>query len=813
MSTRVTSAGIDRAALHREPAERGSAPPHIPPFPRYSVALVQNESEMIQAPGFDLSSFLSAECRPWDVDLYTERTLDTLIRAAGHYDCIVIGYNATHNSSLIVEQLGQQLSETPLCVLHQINAEGLSFLQEDLALQHVNLGDAWNRQVMVAAGLEMAEEIVLNWPHPFELDAPPSPHDEHRSMKGREVASFQQVQISVPHVAKRSAGVREVTVAMLRDGGALCAAKPSGAGRWRTILEVDHDERRLPVLLRTSSRKKPRVLVCTALLDHAHPGHAALLDNIVMWCAAGRPTTAVITGSRPDEAGHVHRTLRLQGTRSILHESEEVDLMSWPCRGVSHVVLARADDPTEHDGSVSSESAAEWMKRDGTIVVVEPTPGGADPDVTVKHCAVSDELWVARLWGTWFSGIPPATWLGDEQHSASIVRSKAVLQVLDEVNHLGAEQLERLRAKGSGEEPDGTRTGYPDPTEFREQMTQLLEQRIGNGDNCEETIATTIACMDIDRLAGAGVVNRIAVEARLRKEAGLASTAFADRLDVARFFGDGELLAELLGQWPDSSTASAVLETKLREAVVACKIPPDDPEVARLRSISRKWLTNTVTERELCHSPLLAANYLNALLRLQEHWGNDLPALKAPDTARDRAITTIARRGYLISGKGTEGRAHEFVGAEARALMAYFRSCKVGTHVVRDEVEAFPPQLIDALVREAETLRIKGAEVDHLKTRLEWGRNALAGAALAAVLFFAWLIYPAADQIEQNPILGTLGLVGVIVIPMLILLAALHRFDLCPDRARTAGIAVAGGFDGIIERLKNYLSSRPQAGP
>src|SRR5205823_5939601 len=91
-----------------------------------------------------------------------------------------------------------------------------------------------------------------------------------------------------------------------------------------------------------------------------------------------------------------------------------------------------------------------------------------------------------------------------------------------------------------------------------------------------------------------------------------------DQLEIARCLTDPELLCsaldgELRAQVASQRPMTAALETKLREAVVACGLSSD----------SIAWADTaypTVVERGLRMSPLLSANYLVALGDLQAEW-------------------------------------------------------------------------------------------------------------------------------------------------------------------------------------------------
>src|SRR5437762_4973720 len=84
------------------------------PFPRYQIALVQDESEMLLQPQYDLFAALSDEQeRWWDVELYTERTFEALLGADRQFDCIVIGLNAAWKST---DRKSTRLNSSHRCI-------------------------------------------------------------------------------------------------------------------------------------------------------------------------------------------------------------------------------------------------------------------------------------------------------------------------------------------------------------------------------------------------------------------------------------------------------------------------------------------------------------------------------------------------------------------------------------------------------------------------------------------------------------------------------------------------------------------------
>jgi hypothetical protein len=157
-------------------------------------------------------------------------------------------------------------------VLHQLEREALEFLTGEQRLEPQRLGGPVG-PVTMASGRDPHDEILLNWPDAVTL-----------------------------------VGERTVRAAIAHVG-----VVPTAGSRWRTVLEVDDGRRRLPVLVRTPTGREPPLAVCSALLSPRVEAHAALLANLVLWCAAGRPTAVVVDVPPASNAAVVQRTLRLQG--------------------------------------------------------------------------------------------------------------------------------------------------------------------------------------------------------------------------------------------------------------------------------------------------------------------------------------------------------------------------------------------------------------------------------------------------------------------------------------------------------------------
>jgi hypothetical protein len=752
---------------------------------------------MVQAPEFDLLPFLDQDDN-WDVELYTERTVETLLQSADRFDCIVVGYNAAYKSPRIRAALrdaalrgsGQGRTGIPLglLVLHQLKPEALSFLADEPLIAE-RLGEP----ARGAASLREADahdEILLNWPYPVAL---PSDEVEHST--------------------------------------AYVGVTPAAGSNWRTVLEVRSDRRRVPVLVRTASHRWPPRAVSTVLLAPRHPSHLALLCNLLMWCAAGRPDAVVVDSPDGPPAEIVHRKLRLQGVKAVVERvatRPDLDFQSWPLWGTRDALLPESWDPTGEPGWPREDphDAKTWLRRGHRIILLGP-----GDSLTVRH-GESDSHWVARRWAAWFRGVPTVVWHGgdpdDDEHAGSIVATRSVLRMLAALHGVAREArvpglgtahlvLDELTERGLGIDAHGL--GLPEPKEFTEPVARLLRRRIGDSDNVEGTVSATVAALDIDALLGGRALpgeRREALFAWLRRVS--PESALEDRLEIARCLGDAEHLEEVVAGAAEDSRVdqpvSAVLVTSLRSAIVACGRRPEaslapfslDPERA-------------VVDRELRMRPMLAAGYLIGVLDLQRVWGAqpEEPArtLRDPPPERvDRAVITLGRHGPLSrDDRRRAGAVPELASTEAIALIAYFARHPVPTHVISGG-EAVPPEMVGSLLREAEKVRRENEALDHqLKERVELARRggralAIAGEALilALVALFAVVLVPKVN--------ATWGLPSAFVlwtILTLALLALLGKYRLPVRGAARIAPWLGGGLDAVRADLARSVASGSEA--
>jgi hypothetical protein len=767
------------------------------PFPRYQIALVQDESEMLLQPAYDLFAFLSDDAdQRWDTELYTERTFEALLHAERQFDCIVIGLNAAWKSKIVRETLSAQPPQTGLCVLHQREHGALPFLTDDVGVDIVEFDEPIDR-VVVAEKLDVADEILLNWPAgialqpPVETDAGGSP-------------------------------------AQLADAEVYCGLARSPTSRWRTILEVQDAQRRVPVLLRTRSGRHPPVVVCTVLLQPRHEEHGALLGNILMWCVSGRPEALVVGDPESmDEARLVHRKLRMQGAKAVstrIDHGSGLDFTTWPYRGIRDIVVPAAVDPTAAEDWPASDPAhvQDWLRNGGRILRLGP-----GEQVTVTH-GESDAHWVTRRWAAWFLSEPAAYWHGGIAHgrsySGSLIGTRAVLRFLAAL-HDGASSdrpsqpgsvamrhvFETLEGEGSGIEP---RTfGLQPPTAFLKQVARLLRSRHPASSapiqHVDYSVSTTCSVLDINSLTGGEALDTktVAALASWLRDSQFELVGLEERLEIARCLADEELLVRALRlleqRLASRQPLTAALETKLREAVVACGVRPDD--------IS--WPSAghpTVVERGLRMSPLLSANYLVALGDLEVHWrpvSDHGHGLAKPDPRMvDRAVIGIGRHGPLLADEAPEGRLpHEMLSTTALALFAYFGRHTVPTHVIRPEGELLPPQLVASVLTEAEQLREENAEVVSQATTIERASTLLGVCALGLVAALGWVSSWIGAQLEF-PILALFGgVVGVVALALLGSAVLLSRMHLCPPWLQRLATLVDEGVPGLRERWRKRL--------
>jgi hypothetical protein len=702
----------------------GSEAVRPPSFPQYSIALVQNESEMLKVPEYDISAYFENDDR-WNVDLFTERTVGALVEGSASFDCIVIGYNAIHKSPQILPALRDRPLAGGLLVLHQLSESGFSFLTGELELRAVKLLASVDH-VSVVADLKPTDEILLSWPEPVQLR-------EERSAPGGDPLH----------------GL---------DATAHFGLAPGPRSDWRTVLQAEGRRRLVPVLVRSRTGRWPPVAATTVLLAPRRPAHRNLLTNLLLWCAAGSPDAVVLEVPDSSRASALHRKLRLQGVRAIAHRAQdpsELDFDAWPYRGTESVMLPPDWDPTakaEWPGGDSS-GALGFLQRGGRLLVQGPG------HLTVRY-GESDPEWVAAHWARWFQATPRVTWHGGAGSSrpGSLGQTLAVLRVLSVLRgvsnggispgqHAVRRVLDEMNDRAAG--IDCERLNLEEPTEYLEPVSRLLRRRIGKASSVEETVSATVAALEIDGLLGRAALEP---EVRGRLEGWLRSSFEdlepVDQLEIARVLPGSEFAKRALKAARDVQL-TPVLIISLREAIVASGVGPGDaedvPQHAAVRTMAR-----------LRSSPVLAANYLLSLADLEAHWDGKAGAvghllINPPVAEVDQAVLGLGRHGALLQpGGGEQAADAELMGAEALALIAYFGRDPVPTHSVAPEGKA-ASHVLAAAFEEAHELRRENEELVHRAESLELSSRLarvagplaiVAGVALLLMLVAAawWLV-------------------------------------------------------------------------
>jgi hypothetical protein len=729
----------------------------VPGLPRYSVALVQSELEMLNTPGNELSGFLFARPDLWRTEVFTERTFEAALGSANRFDCVILGFNAVYQSEAIQEALSDWTDVTGLLVLHQLKQRGLSFLPPDLTLTLNELREEV-RGAVVHRHTRPEDEILLNWPEP---------------------------------VAEPAAALGTVTSAVM------CYLETLEAGTWRTSLELESGTRRLPVLLRTSSIRRPRVVVCTLQLEPRKPLHAALLRNLITYCAAGWPEIAVAMGERGGEGADIARKLRVQGANAVelpLDAPGSLRFDTWPLRGVHEVVVGEEWAPAD---VLSRPDAREWLEVGNTLVRVGS--GG----LTFHHGA-SDAHLVGERWATWFHGIDHAGWHGGtsrdgEEQPGSIFGTRAILRVL--------ELLGRDETRAHPE-----RLGLQEPPAFAEPVVALLERRRSARPSFEATISTYAAALDVvNLLGGAEVAPELARYAEDWLREAFEDAADEDRFTIARSLADADLFGralESLGPGP----LPAVLATRLREGAVVCRVRPE---------LSARRLEE-LPSADLDGNLLLAGEYIAARVAFAEAF-DDHPGGELDGEGMVRALTAIGRFGSLA---GQSLDAAELarvrpgvISTEARALIRYFDARPTSTHAILQRAQGVPATMVGAVLKAANAARAgeaaaRAEEADVravLERRERTLRRARDGfgllAVAAAVALFSWML--ARRGTDLGVVATAFGLAGLLFVALALLL---NRLALAPAWARNTGQAVAGGFWGIAGALAGLFRDDEEPG-
>ncbi len=738
------------------PAPTDDLATSAPRVPRYSLALVQSEMEMLQTPGNELSAFLLGRPELWRAEVYTERTFEAALRSAERFDCVVLGFNAVYQSEAIQRALASGLPGTGTLVLHQLQQKGVSFLPADLALRLSPIAGG-TREAVAHNHTDPDDEILLNWPE--------------RVADGG------------------SAPVSPVS------GAAICHLDAPNTGVWRTSLEVVLDDKRAPVVLRTSSLRSPRLIVCTLQLEPRKKHHASLLRNMITYCAAGWPEIAVIEEVGGGRGKEIARRLRVQGTNVVellVDAPGPLSFDDWPLRGVHEVVVDERWDPDE---LLRSDDAKRWLDLGNTIVRLD------GDRLTFRHGA-SDSHVVAQRWATGFHAFDPRIWHGDpddeEHYPGSIFGTRAVLRV-----------LALLKRDGTRVQPD--RLGLQPPAHFVEPALALLMRR-WQASKFEGTISTHAAAYDVLCLVGGEDSNPdLATYLKEWLREVFRDAAPEDRFDIARCLGDTELFKTALKEL-DPRALPAVLATRLREAAVACHCEPKlEPEHVK-----------ELSSADLDSNLLLAGEYVAARVAFSQSFPKHAWS-ELSDPAMGRALTALGRFGVLAQGRAEVTRAEldrrrsGEISTEARALIAYYDLDPSSTHAIRRGAQGVPPRMVEAVlktsnnVREAEAAA-QAAEEESKATLgkreadLRRARN-IFGVATAAVsvAFLGGMIYVLGSDLPA--IVAGFGLAALLFV---VVAVALRRVRLAPDWAGQVASTVGGGFSGLSDRLTKLFRTNDE---
>jgi hypothetical protein len=722
--------------------------------PRLAVALVQSEAEMLHSPAHDVSSFVRADEGRWRLESFTERTFDAVDKIASSFDCVIIGFNAACHHGGIREALrAAQRPHSNLLILHQKEPEALDFLEDGLAIELEPL----QTRAEEAHALERRErdELLLNWP--------------------RAVLAEGSAQKPIPCHASFS-------------------LRFSAATHWRTVLEVEDGDRRVPVMVRTSTTLNRRIVVCSAWLDpRDDEQHARLIENAIAYCAQGRPEIAVIAergggDARLPAAALLARKLRLQGASAVEiapEPSAGLRFDRWPLCEVSHVVLRNGEQPEEYlrDGAEAREEVVSWLQSGGTLV-------GVNNGRFTLHTGLSDTHWVAQRWALWFHAVEEERWLD------GVFRARAVLATLAKI-------------QGPETRADPERLGLDrDLAELAPQLAGLLRRELAGRGHVNGLVSATAAALDIDRLAGRRVLadgERAAVESWLRDAFDQAS--LEEQFDIARALGEparGLFEEAVAGA---SGSLSVVSVIRMREAAVACAAKGVPLSESRLRVDS---LSELDSRPQLCAEFLAAMAGLALASRQQEVTGFD-------GTLVDRAVTTLAKHGVLARPDRRLPEVDaEAICSEALGLMSYFNMTGEATLPARPETVGLPTGAVEPVLKETRRARAKELEarsrMERLAKPLAMAQFVLLLEAIVLSLALAFLIV-----IVTSLNFDTLTLFGVAVASattaFVLFALALVRAELYPTWGRAMAATVSQGIPGLKRRLAALTSDEEKRVP
>lgn len=670
-------------------------------FPRFTLALVQHEGQMLHTPGHDLTTFLEDRSEQWRTESFTERTFEGLLKSASQFSCVVIGFNVLR-SPVIRAALARESREgsfpAGMLILHQGDAEAFACLHGELELDVDDLPLVRSKP-LVAAEREGDKEILLNWPQDLL-----TPHRSGELLTSKASKYFR-----------------------LGQGTA-----------WRVVLEERSADQRLPVVVRTKASAPNRVVVCSLKLEPRDEHQAKLLENMITYCGVGTPDVAVVqdqetaSGHRSIgwNAGVIARRLRLQGASTLevyVPSASEVDFGRWPLTGVSQVILAnrRLAEGTP----LESDAGKRWLESGGTVLEL------GDSDRLTIRSGASEAHWVAQRWAAWFQSTEPTKWQSD------VVDARAVLRVLT-----------TLHQSSSRAQPE--QLGLPQPGRYAEEVAKLLDGAVRDG-NCDETISTTAAAYDLARLAG--VAHRPpAREIPEWLKDSFPSASLEEKFDIARCLEDRDRFQQALEEAvrvAHVKELSAICHTRLRQAAVACNLGLENSPVRKamgLQVASRSSLSQFDDRLRL------SAEFIIAVINFASIHANDEEIVSE---VADRATATISDRGRLTRmGRAAEATIDpEEISLEALALLAYSSLTNESTLFMRPELNDLPISAVEPVL--AETQRARELEDQARKALALLGTVQLVFGAVALLAAIAGLAVLA--SLRTTPLAGVGGLAAL----------------------------------------------------
>lgn len=715
-------------------------------FPRFTLALVQNEGQMLHTPGHDLTAFLEERAEQWRTVSFTERTFEGLLKSASQFSCVVIGFNAILRSPVIRAALARESFPAGMIILHQGDAGSFDFLKGELKLDVDDLPLVRSKP-LVAADRKGDTEILLNWPQ----------------------------DLLTPHRRGELFTCKASKYFRLGQGTA-----------WRAVLELRSGDQRLPVVVRTKASAPNRVVVCSLKLEPRDEHHAKLLENMITYCGVGTPDVAVVQ-DRETAVGHrsigwnagvIARRLRLQGASTLevyVPSASEVDFGRWPLTGVSQVILA--NQRLTEGTPLAAPAAKRWLESGGTVLEL------GDSDRLTIQSGASEAHWVAQRWAAWFQSTEPTTW------QSNVVDARAVLRVLTSLH----EPSSRAQPK---------QLGLPQPDRYADEVAKLLNEAVRDG-NCDETVSTTAAAYDLARLVGLAH-GPPAREIPEWLADSFPSASLEEKFDMARCLENRDLFQQALeeaARVAHVKELSAICHTRLRQAAVTCNSGRESslvPEAMRLQLASRSSLSQFDDRLRL------SAEFIIAVINFASIHPNDDEVLSE---VADRAIATIGDRGRLTRmGHAAEATIDpEEISLEALALLAYSSLTNESTLFMRPALNDLPISAVEPVL--AETQRAREQEHQARKALALLGTVQLVFGAIAILAAIAGLAALASLTANPPSGVGSLAALAALFVATIsamlsyALLTRLHRRSsnvADTERALSTARHLLGALSGVI---------------